>query len=189
MLPGEEGTVQPIETEITRKIKLNSVVELAAQGFQRTGPLPNTGPLPLKVGQKTTYTIVWSLANSSNNLEDVRVQATLLLYMEWVGNFTPAAEPLEFVLAEGGGGEVIWKARTVRAETGSRFPRREVAFQVALTPSAGQVGKTPILLGTASFSATDSFTRQALIGEMKRPIDTFLVSEAGFKVGEEKVVE
>jgi hypothetical protein len=189
VLFGEEGTVQPIEAEITRKIKLNSVVELVAQGFQRTGPIPNTGPLPPRVGQKTTYTVVWSLANSSNNLEGVRVQATLPLYLEWVGNFTPASEPLEFVPAEGGGGEVIWKAGTVRAETGSRFPRREVAFQVALTPSAGQVGKTPTLLEPASFSATDSFTRQALTGEMKRPIDTLLVSEAGFKVGEEKVVE
>jgi hypothetical protein len=189
VLPGEDGEVQPIEAEIVRKIKLNSMVELAAQGMHRTGPIPNTGPLPLKVGQKTTYTVVWSLANSSNNLEDVRVQATLPLHMEWVGSVTPSSELLEFVPAEGGGGEVIWKAGSIRAETGSRYPRREVAFQVALTPSTSQVGQTPTILGPASFSATDSFTRQALTGEMKRAIDTFLVSEAGFKVGEEKVVE
>lgn len=189
ILPGEDGDTQLVEAELTRKIKLNSVVELTTQGAHRTGPLTNTGPLPLKVGEKTTYTVIWSLANSSNNLEDVRVQATLPLYMTWGDNFTPSSELLEFVPAEGGGGEVIWKAGLVRAETGSRYPRREVAFQVAITPSAGQVGQTPVLLEAATFSGTDAFTRQTLSGEMSRPVDAFLVSEAGFKVGEEKVVE
>lgn len=189
VLPGGDGALQPIETEIARTIKLNSTIELTAQGLHRTGPIPNTGPLPLKVGQKTTYTVVWSLANSSNNLEGARVQATLPQYMEWVNNVTPASEILEFVSAEGGGGEVIWNLGSVRAETGSRYPRREVTFQVAIVPSTGQVGQTPELLQPASFSATDSFTAQVLTGELKRAIDTFLVSEAGFKVGEEKVVE
>lgn len=189
VLEGGEGETQAVEAEITRKIKLNSVVELVARALHRTGPIPNTGPLPPKVGERTTYTITWTLANSSNNLEEARVQATLPLYMEWVGNVTPSSEPLEFVAAQGGGGEVIWKAGSVRAETGSRLPQREVSFQVALKPSLGQVEQTPTLLKPASFSAVDSFTHQKLTGEMKRSLDTYLVTEAGFKVGEDKVVE
>lgn len=189
VLAEEDGKTQPIEAEITRKIKFNSVVQLAAQALHRTGPLTNDGPIPPQVGKRTTYTIVWSLANSSNNLDDARVQATLPIYVEWVGPAAGSTEPLEFVPAPGGGGEVIWKLGTVRPETGSKLPPREAVFQVALTPGLGQMGEVPVLLSAPTFSATDSFTRQKLSGDLKRALDTYLISEAGFELGEDRVVE
>jgi hypothetical protein len=109
--------------------------------------------------------------------------------MEWMGPSSANNEPIEFVPAPGGGGEIIWKLGTVRAETGSKLPPREVAFQVALTPSLGQVGRVPVLVTAPSFSATDSFTRQKLTGDLKRALDTYLISEAGFELGEDRVVE
>lgn len=189
VVPEREGATEPVKAEITRSIKLNSTVELSAQVLHRTGPLENSGPLPPKVGQPTTYTIVWSLANSSNDLSGTTVQATLPLYMSWVGAVTPSNETVQFIPADGGGGQIIWKVGAVRAETGSRYDRREVAFQVSLVPSASQIGQKVVLVESPALSAQDAFTGQKISGEARRALDTYLVSEAGFQVGEDKVVK
>lgn len=184
---GDEPT--QVESVIRKKIKLNSVIQLAAKILYFSGPLKNEGPLPPKVGEPTTYTIVWSMINSSNDLEAGRLIATLPPYVEWVGTQSPTNESLIFTPGEVGGGEVVWDLGTVRGAAGLATPPREVAFQIRFTPSVTQAGAVALLLGEPVLEGIDSFTRAPLSYTFKRPLDTQLSSDPEFKYGQDKVVK
>ena len=58
--------------------------------------------------------------------------------------------------------------------------RKEVSFQVALTPSTSQVGGVPILLNAQTMRATDRFTSERLQAKAD-PVYTELSTEAGYE--------
>jgi hypothetical protein len=185
----EGGGTEPVETTLTRSVKLNSVVQLAAKANYATGPLANRGPLPPKVDQETTYTITWSLLNSSNNLSESFVTAVLPPYVSWTNSQSPANENLTFTPASGGGGQVVWSLGTISAATGFGTAPRQVSFQVALKPSLSQVGTIPNLVSEPTFTAIDGSTGQTLETTFKRPLDTNLNTDPQFQLGQEKVVK
>lgn len=189
VLSGGEGKTQTIEASAERRIKFASVVQLSAKALHHTGPLTNTGSLPPVVGEETSYTVVWAVMNSSNDLRETRVQASLPLNLKWRGAVTPPSETVEFVPAAGGGGEVIWNLGTVAAGTGVTLPAREVAFQVVLTPSLSQVGEAPMLVSASQIEAVDSFTGEPVSGSTRRELDTHLLNDPEFEFGEDRVVE
>ncbi len=185
----DNGKAVPVYSEVKRKIKFSSAVQLAAKTLQRTGAFTNHGPLPPKVGAETSYTIVWSVLNSANSLDAAQVSATLPPYVRWLGATKPSSETVKFSGAESSGGEVVWQLGQVAPGTGTAGPAREVSFQVALTPSVSQVGSAPVLVSEATLSAFDTFTKATLTAKLKRALDTVLVNEAGFQLGEDRVVK
>ncbi len=117
--------------------------------------MTNTGPLPPKAGQQTTYTVVWSLINSTNDLGDVKVSATLPAYLRWTGATVPADPTLVF---DSTTRKVSWTPGVISAGTGYTSRTREVAFQVGLTPTFSQVSQTPEIISEANLEAKDLFT-------------------------------
>lgn len=186
----EAEASEQVETTLHKKIKFNSVIQLAAKTLYFTGPLKNEGPLPPKVGSQTIYTLVWSMVNSSNALEAGRVKATIPPYISWLAVQTPTNEILTFTPGESAlGGEVVWDLGTVPGGAGVASPPREVAFQIGFTPSITQVGTSPLLLNAPTLEGIDSFTRQPLSYTFSRPLDTNLISDSQFKYGQDRVVK
>ena len=54
-------------------IKISSDVTLSAKSYRGVGPLTNSGPIPPRADHETTYTIAWSMTNTTNNLKDTVV--------------------------------------------------------------------------------------------------------------------
>jgi hypothetical protein len=185
----EDGGTEPIESTLSRTVKINSVLQVVAKALYASGPLENSGPLPPKVDQETTYTITWSLVNSSSDTKETVVRATVPPSIKFIGNTLPTNENLTFNSVDGGGGEVVWNLGLVRGGTGLATSPREVSFQVGLTPSLNQVGSTPVLLEIPSFSAIDSFTGKVINETLKNPLDTNLKADPQFKPGQEAVVK
>ena len=148
--------------EDAAEAKLASELQLARRGFYFSPLLPNSGPLPPKVGQETTFTVVWSLINSTNDADGVLVKAALPSYASWKGVFLPQNEDLAFHSASG---EILWKVGFLKAGTGFLNPAREVRFQVGFIPGTGQVGASPEIVGRALAEGHDMFTDTALLAE------------------------
>ena len=53
---------------------------------------------------------------------------------------------------------MTWTPGSVPAHTNNTSLKKEVAFQISLTPSVNQVHQYPILINQAKLSAVDSFT-------------------------------
>ncbi|MBI2097545.1 MAG: DUF11 domain-containing protein [Candidatus Vogelbacteria bacterium] len=175
---------ESIESAVNQEIKINTILQLAAAARYSGGPFANTGPLPPRVGQETTYTIVWSVINSSNAVREAAVRATLPTYVRWLGAAAPAEEAVSFNEATG---EVIWNLGVVEAGRGVVTAAREAAFQIALRPSVSQVGETPVLVVSPTLTGADTFTGEVLISS-RRSLDTRLLNDSGFRSGDERVV-
>jgi hypothetical protein len=118
------------------------------------GPIKNTGPIPPRVGQSTSYTVLWSIVNTSNNLENVVVTSRIPSYVTWENAIDPQAEDITY---DPNRGTITWNVGQVTAGTGIISPLKQVAFQISFVPSLGQAGKSPDLFDS-TLTGTDDFT-------------------------------
>jgi hypothetical protein len=143
--------------------------------------------MPPKANVETTYTIVWRITNTANDLENVAVRSRLPTYASWKGVFTPKGEDITYDEVTG---EVIWNIPLIPAGAGvvNAESAAEVAFQIGITPSLTQVDQSPTIIDEATFSATDSFT-ETLITERSRDLDIRLEADPQYLREHGKVVE
>ncbi|MFH1170494.1 MAG: hypothetical protein V1704_02955 [Candidatus Vogelbacteria bacterium] len=175
-----DSASEVIETTVKKRVKVNSVFQLASKGVYHDGPFTNRGPLPPRAGQETTYTISWSVVNSSNEVGDAMVRAILPAYVKWLGAVSPDSEKISF---DDTRGEVTWDLGVVDAGRGLTSAAREVAFQIAFLPSVSQIGETPVLITTPTLSGTDSFTHQILTNT-KRSVDIQITDDSRYQTSD-----
>ena len=176
---------EPIETKASGRIKLNSIFQLATVALYHDGPFVNFGPLPPKVGAETTYTIIWSVINSSNAVREATVKATLPTYVRWLGAVSPTDESVTFNESTG---EVVWNLGLVEAGRGLVTAAREVAFQIAFRPSASQIDDAPVIIAAPTLAGIDTFTSDVLT-YTRRELDIRLLNDSKFRPGDDRVIQ
>lgn len=174
-----------IRTTIEKDIKIASNLQFVSQALYYEGAFKNTGPLPPKAGDKTTYTIVWSLSNSTNDIENAEVRAFLPSYVEWIGVISPQNEIISY---DKNTGEVVWKPGLISAGTGVLKPARDISFQIGFLPSLSQVGSSPNLVSEAVIEGKDSFVGID-IRKVKGALTTRLDNDSKFIQGQDKVIQ
>ena len=153
--PPEQLAGLPIEGEDRLEAKINTQFSFNEKAYYRDGVIENSGPVPPKVGERTTYAISWQLTTTINDVDDVEVTAVIPPTVEWTGIISPADADIKYNPENG---EVKWLAGKVLAGTGIFMPVRKVDFQVAFTPALVHVGDLINLLSNAVLKGTDSFT-------------------------------
>lgn len=171
----------PVGSEDILELKANSIVQINAVGYYKNNTIPNSGPIPPRVGQKTTYTIFWQIINYSNDLEMVEVEGVLPPNVIWQDRFLPNNEKLSY---DRSSSKIIWSIDRLIAGTGITLPVRQIAFQVAIVPSPDQIGQELYLLSDIKIKAKDAFTGSELISTTK-DITTRLTNDpfVGYKGG------
>lgn len=149
-----------ITSEASQEIKVATTVRLLAKSLYYIGPFKNSGPVPPKVGSETTYTLVWTVKNTFNKLGNVKVKTVLPTYVKWIGSFSPLNEKVIFNPLNN---EVIWELGDVEPGVGIAESAREMAFQVAVTPSLSQLGNFFSLTNVISLQALDTFTNKETV--------------------------
>lgn len=146
------GSKQAISVSEARTVKVASQVTLNTKTLHSTGLFQNTGPIPPKAEKETTYTAVLSAGNTQTELTDAKVTARLGSAVKWKGSKSKNPENISY---DEGSNTVTWNLGTLAAGTGFSTALREVQFQIGFTPSLSQVGTTPTLVSSISFSAYD----------------------------------
>ncbi len=184
--PGESNVPEEIKSTIVQSVKLESEPRLNSRAVYYVGAFPNTGPLPPKVEEHTTYTVIWSLTNTANDLGNVTVTGSLPPYVSWVGKTAPTSER---IIYDDKTGKVTWNAGSVPSGVGYTRASREVAFQVDLMPSANQVGETPILIKDQILRAEDTFTKTSIEDNTNSNVNTRISTDPNYSTELERVVE
>jgi len=140
-------------------MKLNSKLILDVQGFYADKNIPNTGPLPPKVGQESTYTMHLLATNFSNDVTDARVEITLPTTVSATGKIFPENAPLNYNARTN---TLVWELGAMSAGAGITSAQKEVAFQVKINPASNQAGREAQLVSSGTFSAKDTFTGEDL---------------------------
>jgi len=148
---------QGVETSGRDSITANVITQMGfvARGLHRSGILQNTGPLPPRINEETTYTITWSLTSSANDMENLIVKASIPAYVQWKNVVQPAGE---HVVYDPDTREITWDAGFLVAGIGYTRPAREVSFQLGIIPGVSHVGTSPQLISRAAASGRDTFT-------------------------------
>ncbi len=169
----------------SKKIKIISDLGLSAKALYYSGDLKNSGPIPPKSGVKTTYTVVWSLSNTSNNISNTQVLSSIPSWVRFIGSFSPSSEDLSYNPATR---EITWNAGVVGRGTGITSGSKQVSFQLELTPSLSQVGTAPTLINGTSLTARDDFANVDI--KLSKPsLGTRLYNDPGFPPDGGNVVE
>jgi len=150
--------------------KINSRLEISQKGFFQDEVFGNSGPLPPKVGESTTYTVIWQAKNYYNDVKNVKIKATLSPGVKLTGRISPENSRLTF---DSQSKEIIWELGDLGAGTGNIAPAPNVAFQISFTPDFSQIGLMPLLVSQAKIIGEDYWTGGNL--EVTSPaIDTAL---------------
>ncbi|HEY9584355.1 MAG TPA: hypothetical protein VJI33_02140 [Candidatus Paceibacterota bacterium] len=145
-----DSGVEKISLLSTKTIKIASQLGISARILYSDGPFLNSGPVPPKVEQETTYTVALSVTNSSNDLSDVTVNTSLPIYTKWLGKTSPEGENIQYNPVGGG---IIWNVGEIKAGT-----PREAYFQISFVPSLAQLKQYPVLLNNVSATGYDRFS-------------------------------
>ena len=180
--PGEEGKVEfwiklkkdweipslEGKTEIKNQVylsqvkeefsnKVNSKLEISQKGFFQDEIFGNSGPIPPKVGEATTYTIIWLAKNYYNEVKNVKVKAFLPQNVKLTGKIFPE-EVIEKFTFDSQSREIVWNIGDLKVGNGVLNPAPNISFQVEFTPDETQRGSTPDLISEAKITGEDSWT-------------------------------
>ncbi|MCK9351458.1 MAG: hypothetical protein WCT49_04120 [Candidatus Paceibacterota bacterium] len=155
----ENNVPEDVKFSAAKTIKLSTLAKLVSYGTYYGDPIPNTGPIPPRVGQETTYTITWKALNTVNDLKNAEVSAAIPLSVRWTGKVFPTGSPISYDQTSK---KVTWKIGKIKSGVGYLEEPAQVSFQVVLLPGLSQLYKSPTLLSAATFTATDDFTGAAL---------------------------
>ncbi len=152
----ESEVPQQIENSIVKTIRVNTQATIDAWSEYYSNAFANTGPVPPKAEQKTTYTAVIEIANTSNKVANGMVTMQLPNYVTYEGGFAPNTENFTY---DSTTRRLTWNLGTINEKTGYEGnAARRISFQVSIVPSVSQIGSTPNLVYDLRFVGSDTFT-------------------------------
>lgn len=188
-ISGKQAVLGNIEKTLnnseSKTVRIISDVSFANKALYYSGPFKNTGEIPPKVETETTYTIVWTLSNTSNNISKGVIRATIPQWIQFNGIKSPDTEDLTFNPSTK---EIIWNIGKIPKGTGITQIGKEVAFQISLTPSLSQIDTVPIIINDAILTGYDDFAKVD-IRVNKSSLSTKLSNDSSFLQSGARVVE
>lgn len=177
-----EGANRMISSEkLTLKVATKTFLEVG--GFRKHPSIENFGPMPMKLGEETSFVMRWGITNISNEIGDVVVTSSLPSGVKWTGKINPSEGDISYNERTN---EVVWKVGKVGAGTGIVQPGREISFQISITPQPNDVGKFLKLLNPTIMVGKDLFTEKSFSLEHKEK-NTILTEDESIDSADYKV--
>ena len=183
---GQTNVPETLQATAIKSIRVASDLQLVAQGLYYSNPFGSSGPMPPKAGAETTYAIVFSLTNTTNEINNAVVKALLPSYVRWTGIYSPSGEDVSFNQNDG---TITWKIGTIPANVGvgGSLPK-QAAIAVGFTPSTSQIGQQPPLIRSIILSGKDAATGQQIARQVN-DVTTNIVGDQGFLPSNATVVK
>ncbi len=152
---GESNVPETLERYSAGIVRFGTALKPSARVVWSEGPFENTGTVPPKVDEPTTYTVLWSLTNTTNDVRETEFTATLPVYVTWENKVSPEGAQVRF---DEKSRTISWQVGDTPSGTGFSSQAPQVAFQVAFTPSVSQRGSVVPLLTSQTLRGVDRFT-------------------------------
>lgn len=183
--PLEGYATKNLDNSESKTIKIISDVGFANKLLYYSGRFSNTGPIPPKAEKETTYTVVWTLSNTSNNISKAQVKSTLPPWVRFVGPILPPGEDVTYNPSTK---EILWNIGNLAKGTGITTAGREVSFQLSFLPSVSQIGTAPVLVNDAILTGHDDFANVD-IRVNKSSLNSRLTNDPAFPASGDRVIE
>jgi len=126
------------------------------------------GANPLKVGEKTVFSVNLELDNINNDIDKTVVHIPLPTYMHFEGSDSQKIKYNERT------NEIIWNVGAIEHGVGVLSEKIKETFDTSIIPSVDQVDSAPILIKEQTLTADDLFT-QTQVKVIVAPVTLFSV--------------
>lgn len=141
--------------------RISSKLEIVQKGYFSDEVFGNTGPIPPRVGETTTYTIFWQVKNYYSDVKNVKVKTTLPQGVELTARIFPEEESSRFAF-DSQSREIVWSVGDLEKGKGVSIPGPSISFQVSLIPSQAQKGDTPEIINATEITGEDNWAEMTL---------------------------
>ncbi len=167
---GQSNVTEEVSASLVKTAKVVTSVGIDASALRTTGPFANTGAVPPKANQVTTYTIALRAQTTGSAVADAKVKTTVPKYVEYLES-TSGKGTFSYDKASR---SLLWNVGDLaQGETAEGF------FQVSFTPSTSQKGTAPTLTGEVTFSGHDRFANTA-VSASGNPASTATPRDPGY---------
>lgn len=182
VVAGQSTQPQTVTNVYNGTVRVSSDVVIQNNLYFTNGPFINSGNLPPKAGQETTYTIEWVVSSPSGTLDTVQLTADLPSYVTWKNEVFPQDERISFSSVNR---RITWNAGNITPGTSGE---KKVYFKVGITPSNSQVSTTPVVVSGGNLEAIDLFTGINVRRTFSQ-INTSLFKDTGYNQVHDRVIE
>lgn len=177
---------ETLQATAVSSVRVASDLQLIAQGLYYSNPFGSSGPMPPKAGAETTYAIVFSLTNTTNEIGNAVVKAQLPSYVRWTGIYSPSGEDISFNQNDG---TVTWRVGTLPANigVGGSLPK-QAAIAIGFAPSTSQIGQQPPLVRNIVLTGKDMATDKQVTRSVEE-VTTNIIGDQGFLPSNATVVK
>lgn len=161
---GVNKIVQGNSSEV--KLATRLIPKATMSYISKDSSIINTGPIPLKLSQTTTFSVSLEVQNLTNDVSGVVFRTSLPDNIIWTGRTITTNGELTYNERTK---EIIWNLDKVPANTGLLRPLYRAVFQIGITPTINQLGKVPKLLNNINYTGKDDFTGIDLSGNLEAP--------------------
>src|SRR5690606_7555986 len=88
----QNGKVEQASGVTSHRVSANSDIAIIPRVQYYEGAFQNSGPMPPRVNVPTTYTLVFQITNSSNEVTGGELSTTLPPYVNWLNTVSPSVE-------------------------------------------------------------------------------------------------
>ncbi|MEA3295914.1 MAG: hypothetical protein U9Q27_02120 [Patescibacteria group bacterium] len=143
--------------------KINTRIGTKQTAFYEDEVFGNTGAIPPKINEPTTYTVMWNLKNYYNDIKNAKIKAILPPTVELTGKIFPEEQETKLAF-DSLSREIVWEIGELSAGQGilQELDSPNIAFQIKFIPDSSQTGQIAELISATEFSAEDIFTGQIL---------------------------
>lgn len=180
----DKDVTEDIESSFIKTVPVVTEVVMDTKTLYHTGPLKNSGPIPPKAENKTTYTIALFLTNTVNAVTDGEVTATLPNYVKYEGEATPSSDKVSW---NENTRQLRWSVGNLPPRTGFGAAARTLYFKVSVTPSRTQVGQVLQLVNGIAFTGKDAFVEADI--QENGPTPTTALQDTGVEFGGGQVIQ
>lgn len=167
---GQTNVPEQVTTLVVKTAKVATTVVLTASSSHASTPLSNSGPIPPRANQATTYSILWNAENKGNAIGGGVVTATLPNYISYTGT-TSGTGTFSY--------DTVTHTMTWNTGDLAQGASAQGVFKVSFTPSTSQKGSAVPLTGQASFSGYDRFAG-IQVGAAADPVTTETLKDPGY---------
>lgn len=144
-----------LQAERSARAKIGAHLSVREDVFYKDSTYVNTGPMPPRAGQTTTFTVRVLVVGGTNGFRNTVMRFVLgdaVVFGELLSPQNAA------VAWDESSRELVWNLGIVTAGTGILQPPRELVFRINATPRQDQTGSPMVLIESTKISGEDDFT-------------------------------
>lgn len=144
-----------------REVKVGTNLDILVSGQYGGGAFKNYGPIPIKTGEETTFTLKVALKNNFNKIDKPILTISLPSGIIWKNSFQRSSGNVSFNERTN---ELKWELNAINAQIGYEYPTEELLFQIGIKPQANQ---DPALINSIVLKGFENFVEKEITKNLK----------------------